>query len=115
MMMSLNVSGMLISSDWIRSRARLRGGGTARAAADAEDVVLSEFDSFFRRAGRVEFPRLSDRNDLWLLLFVLTVRKAIDLARAQGRVSRGAAECARSATSTVWISTRFLASSPVPS
>jgi DNA-directed RNA polymerase specialized sigma24 family protein len=69
------------------ARARLRG--TARRAADEEDVVLSAFDSFFRRAGRGQFPRLNDRDDLWQLLFVLTVRKAIDLARREGRISRG--------------------------
>ena len=63
------------------ARARLRH--TARKAADEEDVVLSAFDSFFRRAERGQFPRLHDRNDLWQLLFVLTVRKAITLARHQ--------------------------------
>ena len=70
--------------------ARARLHNTARQAADEEDVVLNAFDSFFRRAARGQFPRLNDRNDLWQLLFVLTVRKAIDLARLQGRVSRGA-------------------------
>ena len=70
------------------ARARLRH--TARKAADEEDVVLSAFDSFFRRAERGQFPRLHDRNDLWQLLFVLTVRKAITLARHQGRARRGA-------------------------
>jgi DNA-directed RNA polymerase specialized sigma24 family protein len=70
------------------ARSRLRGD--MRRVADEEDVALSAFDSFFRRAARGQFPRLNDRNDLWQLLFVLTVRKAIDLARLQGRVSRGA-------------------------
>jgi DNA-directed RNA polymerase specialized sigma24 family protein len=70
------------------ARARLRGA--PRRAADEEDVALSAFESFFRRAARGQFPRLNDRNDLWQLLFVLTVRKAIDLARLQGRASRGA-------------------------
>jgi DNA-directed RNA polymerase specialized sigma24 family protein len=70
------------------ARARLRG--VARQVADEEDVALSAFDSFFRRAAGGQFPRLNDRDDLWQLLFVLTVRKAIDLARLQGRASRGA-------------------------
>jgi DNA-directed RNA polymerase specialized sigma24 family protein len=70
------------------ARSRLRN--TARRAADEEDVALSAFDSFFRRAERGQFPRLDDRDDLWQLLFVLTARKAINLARREGRVSRGA-------------------------
>jgi DNA-directed RNA polymerase specialized sigma24 family protein len=68
------------------ARARLRG--TARTMADEEDVALSAFDSFFRRAELGLFPRLYDRDDLWQLLFVLTVRKAIGLARYQGRERR---------------------------
>jgi DNA-directed RNA polymerase specialized sigma24 family protein len=69
------------------ARARLRG--TPRALADEEDVALSAFDSFCRRAERGLFPQLDDRDDLWQLLFVLTVRKAIGLARHQARARRG--------------------------
>jgi len=69
------------------ARARLARASTTMA--DAEDVALSAFDSFYRRAERGEFPRLEDRDDLWQLLFVLTVRKAINLVRYQGRKSRG--------------------------
>jgi DNA-directed RNA polymerase specialized sigma24 family protein len=68
--------------------ARARLAGIATPVADAEDVALSAFDSFYRRAERGEFPHLEDRNDLWQLLFVLTVRKAINLVRYQGRRSR---------------------------
>ena len=57
--------------------------------ADEEDVALSAFDSFYRRAEQGQFPRLEDREDLWQLLFVLTVRKAINLVNYQGRKSRG--------------------------
>ena len=80
---------------WERYFQRLVGLARARLArapspvADAEDVALSAFDSFYRRAERGEFPRLEDRDDLWQLLFVLTVRKAINLVRYQGRKSRG--------------------------
>jgi DNA-directed RNA polymerase specialized sigma24 family protein len=69
------------------ARAKLRGA--ARRAADEEDVALSAFDSFCRRAERGQFPRLDDRDDLWQLLFVLTVRKAVDLVRYEGRAVRG--------------------------
>jgi DNA-directed RNA polymerase specialized sigma24 family protein len=70
------------------ARARLRGA--PRRAADEEDVALSAFDSFCRGAARGRFPRLDDRDDLWQLLVVITVRKAIDLTRREGRQRRGA-------------------------
>jgi DNA-directed RNA polymerase specialized sigma24 family protein len=69
------------------ARARLKN--TVLRVADEEDVALSAFDSFFRRAERGQFPQLEDRDDLWQLLFVLTVRKAINLVHYQGRKSRG--------------------------
>jgi DNA-directed RNA polymerase specialized sigma24 family protein len=69
------------------ARARLRS--FAGRVADEEDVALSAFDSFYRRAEQGQFPRLEDREDLWQLLFVLTVRKAINLVNHQGRKSRG--------------------------
>jgi DNA-directed RNA polymerase specialized sigma24 family protein len=69
------------------ARNRLRD--TPRQIADEEDVALSAFDSFCRgvRAGR--FPRLDDRNDLWQVMVLITVRKAIDLRHYEGRPSRG--------------------------
>jgi DNA-directed RNA polymerase specialized sigma24 family protein len=70
------------------ARARLQN--TARRVADEEDVALSAFDSFCRRAECGGFPQLQDRDDLWQLLFVLTVRKAINLVHYQGRCVRGA-------------------------
>jgi DNA-directed RNA polymerase specialized sigma24 family protein len=69
------------------ARARLQG--TARRLADEEDVALSAFASFYRRAECGAFPRLEDRDDLWQLLFIVTVRKAINLVHYQGRLSRG--------------------------
>jgi len=69
------------------ARAQLRG--TSRRAADEEDVALSAFESFYQRAERGQFPQLNDRDDLWQLLVVVTVRKAIDLVRHEGRPTRG--------------------------
>jgi DNA-directed RNA polymerase specialized sigma24 family protein len=69
--------------------ARARIGAAPRRAADEEDVALSAFDSFCRRAERGQFARLSDRDDLWQVLVMLTERKAIDLMRREGRKSRG--------------------------
>jgi DNA-directed RNA polymerase specialized sigma24 family protein len=70
--------------------ARGRLGGIARRAADEEDVALSAFDSFCRRAEHGQFARLTDRDDLWQILVLITERKAIDLMRREGRQSRGA-------------------------
>lgn len=69
--------------------ARVRLGGMPRRAADEEDVALSAFDSFCRRAEAGQFARLSDRDDLWQLLVLITERKAINLMRREGRKSRG--------------------------
>jgi DNA-directed RNA polymerase specialized sigma24 family protein len=68
--------------------ARQKMGGLPRAAADEEDLALSAFDSFVRRAEQGRFPRLEDRQDLWQLLMVITTRKACDLAEHAGRDMR---------------------------
>jgi DNA-directed RNA polymerase specialized sigma24 family protein len=60
-----------------------------RRAFDEEDIALSAFQSFCDRAGRGQFPRLSDRDDLWRLLATITVRKALDTMRRQSRQKRG--------------------------
>ncbi len=46
-----------------------------------EDVALSAFKSVCLGAERGRFPQLLDRGDLWRLLALLTIRKAIDLQR----------------------------------
>jgi DNA-directed RNA polymerase specialized sigma24 family protein len=69
--------------------AKLHLRSTPRRAIDEEDVAVSVFDSFFRRAERGQFPRLDDRQDLWQLLYVLTVRKAANLAHHEHRGRRG--------------------------
>ena len=70
------------------ARTRLRG--LPRRPPTKKTSRLSAFDSFCRRAGRGQFPRLDDRDDLWQLLVVLTVRKVVDLAQYEGRKSRKA-------------------------
>jgi DNA-directed RNA polymerase specialized sigma24 family protein len=62
-----------------RARLQARPG---LAAAD-EDVALSAFKSLCLGAERGRFPQLNDRDDLWRLLALLTVRKAIDVQRRQ--------------------------------
>lgn len=61
------------------ARARLRA--IPGMAGHDEDVALSAFKSLCLGAERGRFPNLLDRNDLWRLLAVITIRKAIDLQR----------------------------------
>ena len=66
-----------------RKRMKLSTG-----LADEEDVALSAFDSFCRNAEGGRFPKLSDRDDLWRILAVMTARKARGLFRSEGRQKR---------------------------
>jgi DNA-directed RNA polymerase specialized sigma24 family protein len=69
------------------ARSKLRG--VDRRAADEEDVALSAFESFCRGAEQGRFPDLTDRNNLWRLLVVITARKAYDLVERQHRRKHG--------------------------
>jgi RNA polymerase sigma factor (sigma-70 family) len=71
------------------ARKKLNRGGSRRRVADEEDVALSAFDSFCRGAAEGRFPLLSDRNNLWGLLIVITARKARDQLRHERRKSQG--------------------------
>ena len=57
--------------------------------ADEEDVVLSAFAGFCRGVEQGRFPRLDDRDDLWKLLVVISMRKASDLVKRECRKKRG--------------------------
>jgi DNA-directed RNA polymerase specialized sigma24 family protein len=69
--------------------ARKKLQGAPRAAADEEDVALSAFDSFCRGAEAGRFPKLTDRNDLWQILLMITERKAWKLRRRERALKRG--------------------------
>jgi DNA-directed RNA polymerase specialized sigma24 family protein len=69
--------------------ARLKLQGSPRRAANEEDVALSAFASFCRGVEHGRFPQLFDRNGLWRLLVVFTVRKAAHQLRDEGRLKRG--------------------------
>ena len=60
------------------ARKKLQGTRRPRIVEDEEDAALSAFDSFCRGVDRGRFARLADRDDLWRLLVVLTLRKALD-------------------------------------
>jgi RNA polymerase sigma factor (sigma-70 family) len=70
------------------ARNRMRGRKLT-PVEDEEDAAISAFDSFCRRASLGKFPRLNDRDDLWRLLVVLTVRKVIDQLERERAVMRG--------------------------
>jgi hypothetical protein len=71
----------------VRGRASLRG--LPHGAADEEDVALGAFDSFCRGAEQGRFPNLTDRNDLWRLLVVLTAWKVARTVKGESRQKRG--------------------------
>jgi hypothetical protein len=69
--------------------ARARVGGLPRRAADSEDVALSAFKSFCRRAEQDGFAQLADSDDLWQILALLTTRKAADVVTRELATKRG--------------------------
>jgi DNA-directed RNA polymerase specialized sigma24 family protein len=71
------------------ARARRQLQGVPCRAADEEDVALSAFDSFCRAAEQGRLPELSDRDDLWQILVMITDRKSCDLAQHERRQKRG--------------------------
>jgi DNA-directed RNA polymerase specialized sigma24 family protein len=77
------------SARLIRLARRYLEGGN-RSVADEEDVALSAFGSFCRRAGDDRFAELYDRDDLWQILALITRRKACDLHEYHGRLKRDA-------------------------
>ncbi len=69
--------------------ARQKLGGRKKRVADEEDAVVVAFNSFFQGVQQGRFPRLDDRDDLWQLLVMLTVRKTIDQIERESRQKRG--------------------------
>jgi DNA-directed RNA polymerase specialized sigma24 family protein len=69
--------------------ARKTLAGRPQRVADADDAVQSAFVSFYRRVERGEFGEALDRDDLWNLLGVITVRKSVKQAQRQATLKRG--------------------------
>src|SRR5262245_7834036 len=78
--------------------ARTRLQGMPRAAADEEDAAAAAFESFWKGVEAGRFPRLSDRDDLWQILVMLTARKVIDLVREECRQKRGGGKVRQAST-----------------
>jgi len=77
----------------LMARARIAGRPTGPKGSD--DVALSALDSFCRAAEAGRFPKLSDRDDLWQVLMMLTARKAIDAVRRESALQRGGGQLVR--------------------
>ncbi len=71
--------------------ARRKLGGSMRTSYDEEDVALSAFKSFCLgfQQGRIQAPQVDGAVHLWPLLVSLTINKAVDHLRREGRLKRG--------------------------
>ena len=57
--------------------------------SDEEDVVVQALNSFFDRAKRGRFPKLTDRDDLWSLLASIVENKAHKVRSRHKAIKRG--------------------------
>jgi DNA-directed RNA polymerase specialized sigma24 family protein len=71
------------------AKQRLARTGSTGAEADEEDAALSAFVSFCGAAAEGQFPDLSDREELWRLLVVITARKVGDQVDRRRALKRG--------------------------
>lgn len=72
--------------------AKHRLGGFPKRVEDEEDVAISVFESLCQGAAAGRFTELTDRDDLWRLLVVVTTHKSTDAMRRAGRKKRGGGE-----------------------
>jgi DNA-directed RNA polymerase specialized sigma24 family protein len=63
--------------------------GRPQRMADADDAVQSAFLSFWQKAAQGDFGPSLDRNDLWNVLGIITVRKARKQTRREIAQKRG--------------------------
>jgi DNA-directed RNA polymerase specialized sigma24 family protein len=69
--------------------ARKKLGDFPRRAADEEDVAANVLMCLFEGAAKGRFDRLTDRQDLWLLLITITKQVSVDLIRHEQCQKRG--------------------------
>lgn len=69
--------------------ARRHFVGRRGRVANEDDVVAEVFTDFLHGVRDGRFPQLSNRNDLWQLLVLLTERKAVDQLRRHSASKRG--------------------------
>ena len=68
--------------------ARRRYPSGKRPAEDEEDAAQAALASFWKRAPKGYFPRLENRDDLWALLTVITIRKVYNQIRREQAAKR---------------------------
>src|SRR5262245_12239658 len=73
----------------VQAQARKLLHGTPRHVADEEDVAASVFESLFLGAAEQRFDQLTDRDDRWCLLLVITKQKSLDHRRRVLAQKRG--------------------------
>ncbi len=83
--------------------ARATLNGRPRRVSDEEDAAISAFASFWERADKGEFAKLTNRKSLWALLAVLTIRKALKQARDESRQKRGGGNVVTESDITHWM------------
>jgi DNA-directed RNA polymerase specialized sigma24 family protein len=92
--------------------ARLKNA--PRRAADEEDVTVSTFKSLFLGAKNGRFARLLDRDDLWQLLVVITIRKCCNLSNRERRQVRGGGRVRPLSELAEWGADDLAAAEPSP-
>ena len=70
------------------ARKRLKG---REAGGDGEDAAASAIRTFMRRAGKGQFNQLENQRDLFSLLSVIVLRKAIKYRKREDRYVQGSA------------------------
>lgn len=81
----------LIHRFWPRLMALANStlAGRLQRVADAEDALQSAIISFWEQVGQGDFKLEMDRNDLWNVLGLITVRKALKLQEKERAQKRG--------------------------
>jgi DNA-directed RNA polymerase specialized sigma24 family protein len=69
--------------------ARARLGASPRRVFDEEDVALSVMRCLYEGAARGQYAELSNRQELWRLLAIITARKVIAKRRHLSKQKRG--------------------------
>ncbi len=96
--------------------ARKRTRGTSKLIADEEDIALSAFKSFCVGVQKGRFASLTDRDNLWRLLVVITARKAIDHVNYNRRAKRDELRVVKAHTTEVNddLVNQFVCKQPTP-
>lgn len=83
--------GELIAIFWPRLMALANStlAGRLQRVSDAEDALQSAMISFWEQVGQGDFHPEMDRDDLWNVLGLITVRKALKLQEKERAQKRG--------------------------